>query len=105
ADKQHAFRDCSAEPGVFFRVFEEIDDLLELSLGLVDARHVGEGDVRRAFLGLVVAFGPAATEPEWSTRATELTGCAGRDVEKDADQQQRRAKAQEQCLPPRPRLV
>src|SRR5207248_7566486 len=39
------------------------------------------------------------------TGPTELTGGAARDPEEEADQQDRGAEAQQQRLPPRPRLV
>src|SRR5713101_3326571 len=66
ADKQYALRHRPTEPGVLLRVFEEIDDFLELTLGLVDAGHVGEGDAHGSRLRLVVALGSAATESEWA---------------------------------------
>ena len=42
-DQQDALRDLAAEALEFLRVLEEIDDFLELLLGLVDAGHVLEG--------------------------------------------------------------
>src|SRR5436309_3272184 len=47
ADQQHALRDAPAQPGDLPRVLQEGDDLLELLLGLVDPRHVVEGDLVR----------------------------------------------------------
>ena len=44
ADQQHAARDLAAEPLEFLRVAQELDDLLEVFLGLVDAGDVLEGD-------------------------------------------------------------
>ena len=59
ADQQHALRNPAAEIGVFLRVLEELDDLLQLVLRFVDAGHVGE-----AHLHLVVGvdLGAAAGE-------------------------------------------
>ncbi len=45
-DQQHAARDARAERGELLGVLEELDDFLELRLGLVDAGHVGERDDR-----------------------------------------------------------
>jgi hypothetical protein len=42
-DEQHAARDFAAEPLEFARIAQELDDLLQVLLGLVDARHVLEG--------------------------------------------------------------
>ena len=44
-DQQHAARDARAERVELLRVLEELDDFLELRLGLVDAGHVVERDV------------------------------------------------------------
>ena len=46
ADEQHAARDAPAEPLEFLRVAQELDDLLQVFLGLVDAGHIVEGDGR-----------------------------------------------------------
>ncbi len=46
ADEQHATRDARAERVELLGVLQELDDLLELHLGLVHAGHVGEGDDR-----------------------------------------------------------
>ena len=43
-DQQHALGDLAAETLELLRVLEELDDLLQLGLGLVDAGHVLEGD-------------------------------------------------------------
>ena len=47
ADQQHALRDLAAEALELLRVAQELDDLLELLLGLVDAGDVVEGDAAR----------------------------------------------------------
>ena len=44
ADEQHAARDAPAEPLELLRVAQELDDLLQVLLGLVDAGDVLEGD-------------------------------------------------------------
>ena len=46
-DQQRALGKAAAEPGEFLRVLQELDDLLQLDLGLVGAGHVGEGDLGR----------------------------------------------------------
>src|SRR5229473_8024344 len=43
--QQHALRNASAELLEFLRLLEELDDLLQLLLGLVHARHVLERDL------------------------------------------------------------
>ena len=45
ADEQHALRNAAAEVRVLLRVLQELDDLLELLLGLVHAGDVGEADL------------------------------------------------------------
>ena len=45
-DEQHAARDARPEGVELLGVLQELDDLLELRLGLVHAGHVGEGDDR-----------------------------------------------------------
>ena len=42
ADEQHAFRNPAAQVRVLLRVLQELDDLLELLLGFVDAGHIRE---------------------------------------------------------------
>src|SRR5262249_17124087 len=49
ADQQHPARDAPAEPLEFSRVAQELDDLLQVLLGLVDAGHVLEGDAAVGF--------------------------------------------------------
>ena len=46
ADEQHAARDARAERVELLGVLQELDDFLELRLGLVDAGDVGEGHDR-----------------------------------------------------------
>src|SRR6266851_2499827 len=40
ADEQNTFRDSASQSGVFLRIPQEVDDFLELLLGLVDACDV-----------------------------------------------------------------
>ena len=57
-DEQRALWQTSAKLGEFLRVFQELDDFLELDLGFVGARDVGEGDFWRIpaqQLGLALA--------------------------------------------------
>ena len=49
ADEQDALRDAAAERGVFLRRLQELDDLLELLLGLVHAGDVGEAHLHVVF--------------------------------------------------------
>ena len=65
ADQQRAFRNLAAEPLEFVRIFQELDDLLEIFLRLIDAGDILEGDAAMAFgeklrLGLAEAHGLAA---------------------------------------------
>ena len=65
ADEQHAARNAPAEPLELLRIAQELDDLLEVLLGLVDAGDVLEGDAAMRLgqelgLGLAEAHGPAA---------------------------------------------
>ena len=50
-DQQHALRDAAAERREAARLAQEVDDLLDLVLGLVDAGDVLEGDDVAAALG------------------------------------------------------
>ena len=64
ADQQHAARDLAAEPLELLRVAQELDDLLQVLLGFVDAGDVVEGDAamrlgQKLGLGLAEAHRPA----------------------------------------------
>ena len=64
-DEQTAARNASAELLELLRITKELDDLLEIDLGLVDARYVLERDAtvplrQQLCLGLTEAHGPAA---------------------------------------------
>ena len=65
ADQQRAARDAAAEPLEFLRVAQELDDLLQVVLGLVDAGDVLEGHAavplgQQLRLGLAEAHGASA---------------------------------------------
>ncbi len=60
-DEEHAARDAPAEPLELLRVAQELDDLLEVFLGLVDAGDVLEGD---AAMGLGEELGLRLAEAE-----------------------------------------
>ena len=60
-DQQHAARNAPAEPLEFSGIAQELDDLLEVLLGFVDARHVLERD---ATMGFRQQLGAALPETE-----------------------------------------
>src|SRR4029079_12037945 len=65
ADEECPLGDLAAEARELLRIAQELDDLLELLLGLVDAGDVVEGDLARLLgqklrLRLAEAHGPAA---------------------------------------------
>ncbi len=93
ADQQRALRDAAAEALEFLRVLQELDDFLELLLGLVDAGDVLEGDAAVALgqkpgLGLAEAHGLAAA-------ALHLA----QEVEPQAEDQEKRQPGHEQMRP------
>ena len=72
ADQQRALGEPAAQPGELLRVLEELDDLLQLDLGLVGAGHVGEGDLRRVAgqqLGLRLPEREGPVAPAWICRS------------------------------------
>ena len=89
ADQQAALGDLAAQPLELLRVLQEVDDLLELGLGLVDAGDVLEGDA-------AVLLGQQARP-----RLAEAHGAAGaalhlaQEEDVDADQHQDRQPAHE----------
>jgi hypothetical protein len=99
--QQHALGDRAAQAPVAVGVAQEVDDLDQLVLGLVDPGDVLE---RRALLGRFVALGLRAAEAAQPAGATAGRGAAEQPDE-DADQQQRRAEAEDQRLPERRALV
>ena len=66
ADEQHALRNFAAKALEFLRVFQELDNLLQLALGLINPGHIVKGYPARFLgqhlgLGLAEAHGLAAT--------------------------------------------
>ena len=82
AHEQHAARDARAERVELLGVLEELDDLLELRLGLVDARHVGERHDR-----LVAEEHPGPALAEAHRLVVGALGLAHHEEEEAADQQ------------------
>ena len=93
AVEQHAARDAGAEALVALRVLEEVDDLDELVLGLVDAGDVVEG---HAVLAARARRGARVERAEAAERAARRRLAARRARSKSADEQDRRAEAEEQ---------
>ncbi len=94
ADQQHALGNPSTQVGVLLRVLQELDDLLELVLRLLDARHV-----REAHLHFVVGvnLGLAARERH---HAAFRARHAAEEEAPDADQEQQRNDPAEQLGQP-----
>src|SRR5207237_6806614 len=95
AGEQDAARDAAAELAVALRVLEEVDDLLELGLGLLDAGDVLEGDVLARRL-----VATRARAPERHQAARSPAGGAAEEPEQEQEEEQRRAEAEEELLPP-----
>ncbi len=91
ADQQQAARNASAELLEFLRVLQEVDDLLDLFLGLVAAGDVGEGDL---VVVLVEHARLALAEAEGAALAAALH--LAHEVDPDPDQQQHRPPADQQ---------
>ncbi len=84
ADQQHAARDTPAELLEFLRIAQELDDLLQIFLGLVDAGDVLEGDAALR-LGQQLGFRLA--------KSHRLAGAAlhlARHIDPHAEEQQQR---------------
>ena len=99
ADQQHALGDLAAETLEFLRIAQEVDDLLQLRLGLIDAGHVVEGDAPLLFgqqlgLRLAEAHGLAAA-------ALHLP----HEEDPDGDQQQHREPGDQDLQQRRRRLL
>src|SRR4051794_8685201 len=77
---------------------EELDDFRQLLLDLVDPGHVGE---RSALLGVLVALAAGATEASQPSQAPAGRRCPPRQQHEQPHEQQGRAEAHEQGLPPR----
>ena len=84
-DEQDALRDMRAEPSVFLRILEELDDLLELVLGLVDA-----GDVVERDLGVALGEDARAALADGHQPAAEAAGHRPDQPHPEPDEHQRR---------------
>ena len=92
AREQHAVGHAPAQASVALGVSQEVDDLRQLGLGLVDPGDVVEGDADRFRIDA-----PRLRAPEVAERAHRpagLRGAAG-DQHEQADDQQRRAEAEQ----------
>ena len=96
-DQQDAARDARAERVELLRVLEELDDFLELRLGLVHAGHVVERDD-----GLVAEEHPRPALAEREGLVIGALGLAHHEEDEAADHEQRQQPGQEQ---PEPRRV
>jgi hypothetical protein len=68
ADQQRTARNLAAEPLELLRIAQELDDLLQVFLGLVHAGHIGEGHPamplgQKLGLGLAKAHGALPDRP------------------------------------------
>jgi hypothetical protein len=93
ADQQHAARDAAAQLLELLRVLQEVDQFLDLFLGLVAAGHVGEGG---GVVALVEHARLALAEAEGAALAAALH--LAHEVDPHADQQQHRAPADSSML-------
>ena len=96
-DQQDAARDARAERVELLRVLEELDDFLELRLGLVDAGHVVERDDR-----LVAEEHPGAALAERQGLVVGALGLSHHEEDEAADDEERQQAGQQQ---PEPRGV
>ena len=84
ADQKHAPRQPCAEFRIALRIFEEIDDLLDLDLGLLDTRDVGHGG-----LGILLDIDLGLALADRHQPAAETAhGHAAHQEEPDADEDQ-----------------
>ena len=83
-DEQHAAGDASSQRVELLGVLEEFDDFLELGLGLVDARHVGERHD-----GLVAEEHAGATLAEAQGLVIRALGLAHHEDDEADDQDER----------------
>ena len=94
SDEKDAARDARAERVELLRVLQELDDFLELRLGLVDAGHVVERDDR-----LVAEEHPGAALAEAECLVIGALGLAHHEEDEPADDQERQETGQEQAEP------
>ena len=96
-DQQDAARDAGAERVELLRVLEELDDFLELRLGLIDAGHVVERDDR-----LVAEEHPGAALAERQGLVVGALGLSHHEEDEAADDEERQQAGQQE---PEPRGV
>jgi hypothetical protein len=101
ANQQHTSGHSPTQPLVCVRMFQEIDDLDQIVLGLIDAGNIGEGD-RMGIVGCLIAAGATAAEGEEPAAG----GACGTPAEpqKSAHEQDRRAEREQQRKPGRARF-
>ena len=92
ADEQHAARDARAELVELLRVLQELDDFLELCLGLVDAGHVVERDD-----GLVAQEHARAALAEAERLVVGALRLAEHEEQQRADEQDRQERRDAGC--------
>ena len=96
ADEQHATRDARAERVELLGELQELDDLLELGLGLVDAGHIGE-----RHHGLVAEEHPRAALAEREGLVIRALRLAHHEEDEAADDQQWQYGGEQQAQPRR----
>ena len=96
ADEQHAARDARAERVELLRVLQELDDFLELGLGLVHAGHVVERDD-----GLVAEEHPGAALAEAEGLVIGALGLSHHEEDEAADDEEGQEPGQQQPQPGR----
>ena len=97
ADQEHATRDARAERVELLRVLEELDDFLELGLGLVHAGHVVERDD-----GLVAEEHPGTALAKGERLVIGALRLSHHEEDEAADDEQRQQAGQQE---PEPRGV
>ena len=96
-DQQDALGQTCTEPAVRVGSLEEVDDLLELRLGLVDTGHVVEGDARAA---LEIDARLALADRQQAAAGADPALQAADDEQPDADEQRRRHHPRQDGLEP-----
>ena len=96
AHQQHAARDARAERVELLGVLQELDDFLELGLGLVDAGDVGEGHD-----GLVAEEHPGPALAEAEGLVIRALGLSHHEEDEAADDQDRQQAGDQDQIQPR----
>jgi hypothetical protein len=100
ADEQHALRDAPADARVLLGVLEELDDLLQLLLGLVHA-----GDVPEAHLDVVLGVNLGAAARERHHAALRAAHAPEEEAPDEHEEEQREHPADELAHPGARRLA